>query len=91
MIRTRYEFWTEWVLETGQLYADVHTTDTVSDARKQHAGALSFAWVRDHHRPSVSDLFAVTSKVDEATGRARLESRVTIADGARHEPAWTLT
>ena len=91
MLRTRYEFWHEWVLTTGQLYADQHTFETVAEARKAHAGALAFDWATNRIRPSVSDLYAVTTRLDEATGRSRLEGRVSIADGKRHETPATLT
>ncbi|HEY7821757.1 MAG TPA: hypothetical protein VIG24_02930 [Acidimicrobiia bacterium] len=91
MLQTRYEFWHEWVLKTGQLYADAHHFDTVADARKSHASALAFDWAAGKHRPSVSDLYAITMDRDESSGRARLNGRVAIAHGARHEPAPTLT
>lgn len=91
MQRTRYDFWHEWSKPTGQLYAELHTFDSVAEARKSHTGALGFHWARGLHRPSVSDLYAVTTTKDEATGRSRLDGRVSIAEGARHETPATLT
>ena len=91
MRQTRYEFWHEWCEAEGQLYAELHVTDAIGDARRRHDGALTFEWAKGKRRPSVSDLYAVTSTLDEATKRSRLDGRVSIATGAVYYPPATLT
>ncbi len=87
---TRYEFWHEWVLETGQFYAEPHHFDSVAEARKAHRSALAFDWAHGKHRPSVSDLYAIAYTKDEQTGRGRRDSSIAIADGRRLERLATL-
>jgi hypothetical protein len=91
MLNTRYDFWQEWVADAGQLYAAAHHFDSVVEARKAHSHALEFHWSAGKQRPSVSDLYAVTSSRDETAGRSRLNGSVSIASGKRLESHPTLT
>ena len=91
MQRTRFEYWKEWVDDAGRMWAELEVHDLPHDARKAHAGALTFLWVKAHVRPSVSDLYAVTTIKDEKTGLGRLVSSIRIADGARQADNLQLT
>lgn len=85
MQTTRYEYWKEWVDDAGRLWAELETHDGPTEARRAHTGALGFLWVGKLGRPSVSDLYAVTTIKDPKTGMGRLVSSVRIADGAARD------
>ena len=87
---TRYEFWHEWVLETGQFYADSHHFESVAEARKAHRLSLAYHWAHGKLRPSVSDLYAIAYTKDEKTGLGRRDSMISIAEGGRLERLATL-
>lgn len=77
-----FTFWKEWCDAEGRLWGEPHVFDSVTDARKSHAGALTWHWCgKDISRPSVSDLISVSFREDPATGKKREESRIRIADG----------
>jgi len=85
MRQIRYQFHTEWCETAGQLYAHLHEFDTGSDARRAHAAACKFDWANGKLRPSVSDLYAITSDKDEMTGRASIIARDAIQNGAHKD------
>lgn len=85
MRQIRYEFYTEWCADKGQLYAQRHDFDSGQDARKAHGNALEFLWAGSKARPSVSDLYAITQDRDEATGRVSTFARDSIATGGTRE------
>lgn len=85
MRQIRYRFHTEWCEDAGQFYAHRHDFDSVSDARNAHTSALGFMWATRKHRPSVSDLYAITSDVNADTGKAQVMHSDTIAPGIRRE------
>jgi hypothetical protein len=81
----RFRFWKEWCDEQGRMWAEPHDSDSAVDARKAHTGAMSWMWVGDKVRPSVSDLYSVAFAEDPVTGKKREQSRTTIQDGGRRE------
>ena len=81
MREIRYQFHTEWCETAGQLYALRHDFDTGTDARKAHQAACQFLWATGKHRPSVSDLYAITRDTDPNTGRSQVYATDTIANG----------
>ena len=81
----QYRFWKEWNDTEGRLWAEPMTFESATDARKAHAGALSWHWVGEKNRPSVSDLYSVAFKEDPQTGKKREENRTVIQDGGTRE------
>ena len=81
MRQIRYQFHTEWCADKGQLYSHPHYFEVAGDARNAHSGAMEFHWAKEYLRPSVTDLYAVTLDIDDATGRSMAVSRDIIADG----------
>jgi len=81
----RFRFWHEWCDEKGRFWAEPHDFDSAVDARKAHRGAMTWHWVGDKVRPSVSDLYSVAYKEDSQTGKKREENRTVIQDGGQRE------
>jgi hypothetical protein len=81
----RFRFWKEWCDEQGRFWAEPLDFDSAVDARKAHRGAMSWHWVGDKVRPSVSDLYSVAFKEDPQTGKKREENRTVIQDGAHRD------
>lgn len=77
-----YRFHTEWCADAGQFFAHRHDFDRVTDARTAHRAALAFDWATGKHRPSVSDLYAITTDRDETTGRTSTFGSDSIQTGA---------
>jgi hypothetical protein len=80
-----YRFWKEWCDEQGRLWAEPHVFDSAVDARKAHKGAMSWMWVGEKTRPSISNLYSIAYKEDPSTGKKREDNRTTIQDGAARE------
>jgi len=80
-----YRFWKEWCDEQGRLWAEPLVFDSATDARKAHSGAMSWHWVGDKARPSVSELYSIAYKEDPQTGKKREDNRTSIQDGAVRE------
>ena len=85
MRKSRYEFHHQWKADRGQPYAAAHRFDDAKQARAAHDGALTFHWANDADDASVTDLYVVTTDVDETTNRSKLVSSVPIKDGAHRE------
>jgi len=81
MLTTTYQFFTEWVGPRGQFYAQRHDAKGPTEARSAHDGAKRLHWAVDYGRPSVSDLYAITTDHDPASGRTYQVSREPIASG----------
>lgn len=80
-----YRFWKEWCDGQGRIWAEPYVYDSPVDARKSHKAAMSWMWVGDKSRPSVSDLYSIAYKEDPSTGKKREDNRTTIQHGAARE------
>ena len=85
MRQTRYEFHHQWTGEAGQPYAYRNEFPTPDLARRSHRGSLSFDWASGKSGASVTDLYAVTTDMDETVKRSKLVSSIAIADGQHRD------
>lgn len=81
----RFRFWKEWCDEQGRMWAEPYSTDTSSDARREHAAAMGWHWCQGKEHPSVSDLMSIAYVEDPTTGKKREQNRTRIADGGARE------